>query len=255
MAREVAGAAASVLAGYFTRPARGVEAKTTPTDLVSDADKESERLLVDLIRERRPRDGILAEEGAAAESTSGFTWVVDPLDGTINFLYGIPIWCVSVAVVDEQGAVAGVVADPNRGETFWAARGEGAWCNATRISMRKSETIASSLVGTGFAYDASIRRAQAQVAARLLPSVRDVRRLGSAALDLCYLACGRIDCFYEAHMMEWDKAAGTLIVEEAGGRVGVLRAPAGEDHGVIAASPQLYDRFVRLLQDAGAAPG
>lgn len=255
LARSAGEVAASILSRYFGGPARGVATKSTPTDLVSDADRASERALVEWLERNRPDDGIVGEEGASARSGSGLTWIVDPLDGTVNFLYGIPIWCVSIAVADDKGPVAGVVADPNRDETFWAYRGGGAWCNEERISVGSTATLDSSLVGTGFAYDAVIREAQAAVAARLLPSVRDVRRLGSAALDLCYLAAGRIDCFYEAHMMEWDKAAGILIIEEAGGRVGTLRAPAGDDHGVLAAGPQLFEPFRDLLVSAGAEPG
>jgi myo-inositol-1(or 4)-monophosphatase len=233
--------AGELLLERFRGPARGVGSKSTPTDLVSDADRDSERLLIDSIAVARPRDGFLAEEGGSGDSTSGLRWVIDPLDGTVNFLYGIPLWTVSVAVEDPVGTIVGVVHDPNRSETFAAVRRRGAWLNEEPICVTRETAMARALIGTGFAYDSSTRDAQAQLVRRLLPVVRDIRRLGSAALDLCAVACGRIDGFYEAHMGPWDRAAGVLIVQEAGGVVSDLPPPRGDGTGVIAANWTLHN--------------
>jgi myo-inositol-1(or 4)-monophosphatase len=243
LAIRTAHQAGDLLLERFRGPASGVGTKSTPTDLVSDADRDSERLLIDLISAARPGDGFLAEEGGSGESASGLRWVIDPLDGTVNFLYGIPLWCVSVAAEDSAGTVVGVVHDPNRRETFAAGRGRGAWLNEEPIGVTQETAMAQALIGTGFAYDSSIRDVQAELVRRLLPVVRDIRRLGSAALDLCALACGRIDGFYEAHMGPWDRAAGVLIVQEAGGVVTDLPPPTGDGIGVIAANPVLHDEL------------
>jgi myo-inositol-1(or 4)-monophosphatase len=250
LALQAARVAGELLLDYFQAPAAGVSSKTSPTDLVSDADRSSERMLLDFIRGQRPNDGVLAEEGGARDSTSGYTWVLDPLDGTINFLYGIPVWSVSIAVEDSEGAVVGVVHDPSRNETFAAARGRGSTLNGTKIEVSDRDELASALVGTGFAYDAAARERQAEVVARVLPDVRDIRRAGSAALDLASVACGRLDGFYEANMEPWDKAAGVLLVREAGGTVSELAAPLAHlSPGVIAAGPRLHEALSGLVLD------
>lgn len=240
LATEAARAAGRLLLDRFERPARGVATKSTPTDLVSDADRESERLLVELVRSRRPDDGIISEEGEDGSSRSGLTWVIDPLDGTVNYLFGIPVWCVSIAVTDGSGALVGVVHDPNRDETFTAIRGGGAALDDKRATVSDRSDLSQALIGTGFAYDSAARAAQAQVLTRVLPSVRDVRRAGSAALDLAAVACGRLDGFYEAPMERWDRAAGVLLIEEAGGIVTDLQAPKDLSPGVIAGGPKLH---------------
>jgi myo-inositol-1(or 4)-monophosphatase len=231
----------------FRHPARDVGTKSSPTDLVSAADTDSEALLVDLISKERPHDGFVGEEGGAAESSSGYRWIIDPLDGTVNFLFGIPVWSVSIAVEDGTGTLAGVVHDPNRSETFSAARGQGARLNGAPIAVSRQDDLGRALIGTGFAYEAASRRAQAQVVARVLPRVRDIRRAGSAALDLCWVACGRFDGFYEAVMEVWDKAAGVLIATEAGGVVSELAGPSGTSHGVVAAGHRLHDQLKALV--------
>ena len=257
LAIRAAHRAGDLLLERFRGPASGVATKSTPTDLVSDADRDSERLLIDFISAARAGDGFLAEEGGSGESASGLRWVIDPLDGTVNFLYGIPLWCVSVAVEDPAGTVVGVVYDPNRSETFVAVRGQGAWLNEGPIGVTQETAMAQALIGTGFAYDSSIRDFQAELVRRLLPVVRDIRRLGSAALDLCALACGRIDGFYEAHMGPWDRAAGVLVVQEAGGVVSDLPPPTGDGIGVIAANAALHDslRDFILSPPSEARPG
>lgn len=239
--------ASDILLDYFEGPARGVDTKSSPTDLVSDADRVAEKFLVDFIRHERPEDGILAEEGAGRPSKSGLTWVVDPLDGTVNFLFGIPVWCVSVAIEDVRGGLAGVIYNPNSEELYAAERGQGATLNGEGINVSDRADLASALIGTGFSYDSEARSQQADLLRRVLPHVRDVRRAGSAAIDLATLACGRFDGFYEAPMEAWDKAAGVLIVTEAGGVVSELPAPKGLSPGVVAAGPALHDALRALV--------
>lgn len=247
IAIDAARRAGDLLLERFRTPARGIDTKSSPTDLVSDADRDAETLLVDAIVAARPGDGILAEEGGARESSSGVRWVVDPLDGTVNFLFRIPAWCVSVAAEDERGGVVGVIRDPNRDETFTTIRGEGAFLNGAAISVGRKTALADALIGTGFAYEARARAVQAQRLPRVLPAVRDIRRAGSAALDLASVACARLDGFFEAPMERWDQAAGTLLVREAGGVTSELRAPFGNSHGVIAANPILHEHLRRLV--------
>ena len=247
LAVEAAHAAGALLTDHFRKPAEGVTSKTTPTDLVSDADKASEDLLMDLIGAKRPDDGILSEEGAEGTSSSGLTWVVDPLDGTVNYLFGIPVWSVSIAVEDESGGLVGVVHNPNTDETFTAVRGAGALLNGKPIQVSRRTDLASALVGTGFAYDARARAVQADIATRVLPVARDIRRAGSAALDLASLACGRLDAFYEAPMEVWDKAAGVVLITEAGGVVSELPAPYDLSPGVVAANRELHDQLRSIV--------
>ncbi|HEV3472996.1 MAG TPA: inositol monophosphatase family protein [Actinomycetota bacterium] len=247
IARRAAISAGELLLERFEGPAAGVGSKTTPTDLVSDADRESEKLLVELISAARPEDGIVSEEGSREGSTSGLTWVIDPLDGTVNYLFRIPWWAVSIAVEDESGARAGVVLDPTRGDLFAAERGRGATLNGDPIEVSSRDDLSEALIGTGFAYDARARRQQAEIVTRVLPVARDIRRAGSAALDLASLACGRLDGFYEAPMERWDKAAGVLIAREAGAVVTDLPAPHGLSTGVIAANARLHERLSALV--------
>lgn len=247
LAVRAARGAGDLLMARFRHPAQDVATKSSPTDLVSKADKDSEAFLVDLISTERPADGLVGEEGGTGESSSGYRWIIDPLDGTVNYLFGIPVWSVSIAVEDSTGTVAGVVHDPNRSETFSAVRGQGARLNDTSVSVSRQGDLAQALVGTGFAYEAAARAAQAQVVARVLPQVRDIRRAGSAALDLCWLACGRFDGFYEAVMEVWDKGAGVLIATEAGAVVTELRAPMGTSHGVVGAGPLLHDKLRSIV--------
>jgi myo-inositol-1(or 4)-monophosphatase len=250
-----------------------VSTKSTPTDLVSEADLASERAIRELLARRRPHDGFLGEEGGHEQSSSGLSWVVDPLDGTVNFLFGIPQWCVSVAVADRHGTVAGAVYDPNRDELFSASRDgrptlvgprgeiELGGSRATDPTGRAGEhgggagshssgdgELATAMVATGFAYDAAVRAAQAQVLARLIPRVRDVRRFGSAALDLTWTAAGRYDAYFERTVKQWDIAAGALICERAGLRV--LELPVHEHlpWGILAARPALAEPLLELVE-------
>jgi myo-inositol-1(or 4)-monophosphatase len=200
----------------------GVATKTSVTDPVSEADRASERLIADRLASSRPDDGMLGEEGQAERAgSSGYRWVVDPLDGTVNFLYGRPTWCVSLACEDAEGAVLGVVHAPLLGETWTASRGGGArrHDDGRPLAVTDPSDLAACLVATGFSYDPLVRADQGAAVADLVPRVRDVRRDGSAALDLAWLAAGRVDGYVEAGLSPWDWAAGALLVTEAGGRV------------------------------------
>ena len=222
----------------FGGPAQGLSVKSSATDMVSDADREAEAAIVELLEAERPDDALVGEEGAGERGSSGRAWVIDPLDGTTNYLYGFPQWCVSVALEDGDGALAGVVHDPTRDETFCAARGEGAELNGEPIRVRDHDDLATALVATGFGYDPERRAAQADVLLRILPRVRDIRRAGAAALDLAWLAAGRLDGYYERGLNPWDWAAGSLLVTEAGGVVQPLQ---GEPFGIVAAGPRLVE--------------
>ena len=217
LAERAARAAGEVLLSYYGRPAEGVASKSSATDLVSDADREAERTIRELLESERPQDGLVAEEGSHAEAASGRRWVVDPLDGTINFLYGFPAWAVSVALEDADGALLGVVHSPIHRETFRAIRGEGACLGDRVLRVRPSGPLGRALVATGFSYEPERRALQAEVIGDLLPRARDIRRAGAAALDLAWVAAGRVDAFFERGLQHWDWAAGRLLVEEAGG--------------------------------------
>ena len=220
--------------------------------MVSDADRDAEALIRDLLATERPDDGLLGEEGSLDAGSSGRRWVVDPLDGTTNYLYRFPAWVVSIALEDgdtpargADGALVGVVHDPLRGETFAAARGRGALLDGRPIAVSGAERLDSALIGTGFGYAAERRAEQAEVAARVLPRVRDIRRAGAAALDLCMVACGRLDGYYERGLNAWDWSAGSLIASEAG--AAVLPLP-GEPFGLAAASPAIADELLALVR-------
>jgi myo-inositol-1(or 4)-monophosphatase len=254
---------------------RDVSSKSTPTDLVSEADLASERAIRALLATRRPEDGFVGEEGGSEQGTSGLEWVVDPLDGTVNFLFGIPQWCVSVAVRDAGGGtLAGAVYDPNRGELFTATRdgtarlsgggvdhlGAPAGDAAGVVSRagsgeeevlelrgsRRAE-LATAMVATGLAYDARVRAAQAKVLVRAIPRVRDIRRFGSAALDLCWTAAGRFDGYFERTVKPWDIAAGALVCERAG--LSVLELEEHEDlpYGILAAPSAIAGELLELV--------
>jgi myo-inositol-1(or 4)-monophosphatase len=244
LAERAARLAGRALLERYGEPARGVDSKSSDTDLVSDADREAERLITELLAAERPSDGLLAEEGSRAAAANGRRWIVDPLDGTINYLYGFPAWCVSVALEDGDGMAVGVVHDPLRSETHRAVRGGGAELNGERVRVRERDRLDQALVATGFGYRAERRVQQAEVVRRLLPQVRDVRRAGAAALDLAWLAAGRLDGYYERGLNPWDWAAGRLLVTEAGGATHEL---PGEPPGLVAAAPPLLAQLAELV--------
>jgi myo-inositol-1(or 4)-monophosphatase len=221
--------------------------KSSPTDVVTAADKAVEQLLVRAITEARPDDGLLGEEGSERSGSSGLRWVVDPIDGTVNYLYGIPQWAVSIGVEDSEGTVVGVVYDPVKDELWQAVRGQGSSLNGRPLSCTKVTDLGHTLVGTGFGYDQRARARQAMLMPTLLPAVRDVRRLGSGALDLCAVAAGRLDAYYEQGLSPWDLSAGRLIATEAGARVEGLRGQPASAALVVAAGPGVFDAFHDLL--------
>jgi myo-inositol-1(or 4)-monophosphatase len=239
-----------------------VQTKSSPTDVVTEMDRRSEALITSRIRAHRPADAVLGEEGgqtaggpagdgSEAGRPSRVRWVVDPLDGTVNYLYGLPDWCVSIAAEVDGAVVAGVVEVPRRGETFTAVAGHGAWLRRgeARLALRCSAAVplGQALIGTGFGYDAGRRQIQGEVVAALLPYVRDIRRAGSAAVDLCSVAAGRLDAFYERGLNYWDFAAGGLIAREAGATVGGLAGRPESTSLTVAAGPGLYQELEAFL--------
>ena len=247
LAVDAARGAGDLLRERLRGPLSGVETKATPTDVVTDADRDSEELILSRLTGARPADGVISEEGDERPSSTGVVWFVDPLDGTVNYLFGIPLWAVSISARDEDGWLVGVTHDPMRDETFAALRHGGSTLDGRPIRVSDASDPATAMIGTGFSYDADARRLQAERLVHVLPHVRDIRRAGSAALDLAWLACGRLDGFYEAPMKPWDRAAGELLVVEAGGVVSPLAAPVGDDEGVIAAGPRLHPALRELV--------
>jgi myo-inositol-1(or 4)-monophosphatase len=247
LAEAVAREAGALLLELAQTPRSGVGSKTSDTDMVSDADRLSEKLIVDRIASTRPDDEIVGEEGSHRAGSSGVRWTIDPLDGTTNFLFGIPQWSVSVACEDGDGLLAGAVFAPASGELFSAARGGKAMLNGSRINVSERADLSDALVGTGFSYFPEERAVQAAMLRRILPAVRDIRRPGSCALDLCWTAAGRYDAFYEVPTMPWDWKAGALIVGEAGGVVSELPAIGPGGPGIIAARRGLHDELLGVV--------
>jgi myo-inositol-1(or 4)-monophosphatase len=229
-----------------------VETKTSSTDMVSEMDRAAERLIVDELRSARPNDAIVGEEGANDDGTSGVCWVVDPIDGTTNYLYGLHGFAVSIAAELDGTTVAGVVNVPMHQEIFTATLGAGARRNGDAISVTAIEDPSMALVATGFSYEPGRRRRQAIVLQRVLPAVRDLRRLGAASVDLCAVACGRVDGYYERGLQPWDYAAGALVATEAGALVGDLDGGPASGEFTLAANPVLWPKLAWMLDDAGA---
>ena len=248
IAEAVAREAGRQLRDAFAGPLVNVTAKSSPTDLVSEADHAAERLIRERLSSARPGDGFLGEEGGDDQGTTGVRWVVDPLDGTINFLFGIPQWAVSIACEDADGTLAGVIYDPMRDELWSALRDGPPLLDGREITASTRDDLATAMVATGFGYDADVRRVQAEAAARLLPRVRDIRRFGSAALDLAWTAAGRYDAFYERGLNHWDRAAGELLCIRAGLAVRELEPSAPAAGGVLVAPPALIDELELLVR-------
>ena len=250
-----------------------IDTKSSPTDVVTEMDRRSEALITEWIRAIRPGDTVLGEEGGqtlgglesdAAGDQARVRWVVDPLDGTVNYLYGLPDWAVSIAAEVDGTILAGVVEVPRYGETFTAVAGQGAWLHRSGdsqagIPLRCTSGVAlgQALVGTGFGYDSARRQVQGEVVAALLPQVRDIRRGGSAAVDLCSVAAGRLDAFFERGLNYWDYAAGGLIAREAGALVGGLSGRPESTAMTVAADLGLFrhlDAFLTRLDPERDAP-
>jgi myo-inositol-1(or 4)-monophosphatase len=262
IARDAAHRAGRLLRDGRPEDLGTLHTKSSPVDVVTEMDIAAEKLIVETITEQRPEDGILGEEGADREGSSGIRWVIDPLDGTVNYLYGLPAWSVSIAAEDAAGGLVGVVEVPMRGEVFHAVRGGGAFLTAEGFGAspgkrpircrRPAPPIEQALVSTGFGYLVERRRNQAAVARTLIPHVRDIRRGGSAALDLCDVAAGRLDASYERGLNPWDLAAGVVIAREAGARVEGRRGAEPSLELAIAAVPDLFDQLHEILDELGA---
>ena len=251
LAAEVATRAGQFL--LHERPANlETEEKSSPTDPVTVMDTESERMIVDALRAARPSDAFLGEEGGAQHGASGVRWLIDPIDGTVNYAYALPHWSVSIAAEVNGMVVAGVVVDPAIGETWTAVRGGGSFCNGERVTCSTETRLDHALAGTGFGYTLPMRTRQAEVIRSVLPRIRDIRRVGSCAVDLCWTACGRFDVFFEQGPNIYDFAAGGLVATEAGVQLGGLNGKPPGPAMVVAAPPALFGPLHDLLAELRA---
>lgn len=247
-------------AGEFARDGRRrglerVDTKTTPTDMVTFYDGASESLIIERILTARPEDGFVGEEGSTRTGSSGITWIVDPIDGTTNFLYDLPTWAISIAATDDVGPLIGVVHAPALGETFTAIRGVGSWRNGEPIECSRTEDLSVALVATGFSYAASDRVRQARRVERMIDQIRDIRRFGAAAIDLCFVACGRFDAYFEEGLHPWDVAAGGLVAAEAGCVLSDFSGGPLRPAQTFAATPGIADDLRALIARASESLG
>jgi len=229
-----------------------VTQKSSRVDFATQMDKNSESMIVDLILGKRPQDGIVGEEGSTRVSESGITWVIDPLDGTVNYFYGLPGWNVSIAARDEGGEVVGVVYAPTINKIWTAQRGRGAFCNSQPINCNDPVDLSLALVATGLSYQLEVRKRQAAVLGQLIPQIRDLRRNGAAAVDLCFVAMGAIDGYFEYGLQEWDFAAGGLIAREAGALVTNLAGSTPDSSMVVAAGATLHAQLLSEIRGSWA---
>jgi fructose-1,6-bisphosphatase/inositol monophosphatase family enzyme len=256
--QELCGIAASLAreAGRMVRDGRthGIgqtSSKSSDTDMVTEFDRASERLIVQRLQRLRPDDAIVGEEGTDTNGSSGVRWLIDPIDGTTNFLYGLPGYNVSIAARSDEGTQVGAVYVPATDELFTAIRGGGARLDGAPIHCSTTASLRHALVGTGFSYLPERREAQAARVARLIGRVRDIRRSGAAAYDLCCVAAGRLDVYYEQWLGPWDLAAGELIAAEAGCRTGSFAGGPVEPSNVLVSNPTLFQPMIDLLRDSG----
>lgn len=257
LAREIAREAGELAKRRRAEGVAVAASKSSLADIVTEADREVEALIRLRVAEARPEDGFLGEESDATGGSSGLTWVVDPIDGTVNYAFGVPIYSVSIAVTDGTDprswrVKAGAVFAPGLGELFSAAEGEGAWLGDERLAVT-TDVSAGALIGTGFGYNPDTHASDLATVGRVMPLARDLRRMGSAAIDLAYVAAGRLDAFYERGLNPWDMAAGSLLVTEAGGMTG-WREPDRWGRGMfLAAGPVVFDRLDAAIASDGAA--
>ena len=232
----------------MNRPASwDLTVKSTAIDIATQMDHASEKLIVEAILSARPNDGIIGEEGADREGSSGLTWVIDPIDGTVNYFYGLPGWNISIGVKDSQGVLVGVVHSPTFNSTWHAVRGGGAFLNNEKIECNNPVELDKALIATGFAYEVKDRENQIEIIDQLIPKIRDIRRMGAAATDLCCVASGMVDGYIETGLKEWDLAAGSLIAREAGAVVSVQIWRGMEL--TIAAGPALFEQISRAIPE------
>ena len=253
IASELAQAAGDMALAGRKAGLRNVQTKSTATDMVTEFDRASEKLIVEGLRERRPLDAIVGEEGASVTGTSGITWYIDPIDGTTNFLYDLPAWAVSIGAQDSNGPLAGVVYVPALGEMFSATRGGGAFLNNSPIRCNSISDISQALVCTGFSYSSDQRTIQANRVAQFIHQIRDIRRAGAAAIDLCFVACGRIDAYFEENLHQWDISAGILIAHEAGCRSGDFSGNTARPEEILTSAPALFNGLSQLIMAASSA--
>jgi myo-inositol-1(or 4)-monophosphatase len=260
VAQEAARAAGDLILAGRRERVEVHATKTSPQDVVTAMDLAAEDLLRQMLSARRPHDGILGEEHGFTPGTSGITWVLDPIDGTVNYLYGLPGYAVLVAAVVDEGVpdpatwtvLASCVHAPQLGRTWTAARGVGAWRDGEQLQVEASESLAQSLLGTGFGYREEVRADQGRVIAQLLPAVRDIRRQGSAGLDLCLVADGSLDLYFERGLNPWDLAAGQLVAAEAGAVVTGLRGSPAGSAMTVAGHQDRIGQLVTILEDLDA---
>jgi myo-inositol-1(or 4)-monophosphatase len=229
-----------------------VDTKSTLTDMVTEFDRASERLIVDGLRARRPHDSIVGEEGATHQGDSGLTWFIDPIDGTTNFYFDLPMWAVSIGVTDTKGPLAGVVYVPALRELFSGSRGGGAHLNGQPITVRDNDRLSDALVCTGFSYSADARVRQSRRIPGMVDKVRDLRRFGAAAIDLCFVAAGRLDAYFEENLHMWDLVAGQVIATEAGAVVSDFSGNSVRPEEVMASTPAIHRELVALLASVQA---
>jgi myo-inositol-1(or 4)-monophosphatase len=247
LALEVGAAAAALIIEGRASGLANVTSKSTVTDMVTEYDRLSEALIVERLTVARPDDGLVGEEGADRRGSSGIDWLIDPIDGTTNFLYGLPGFAVSIAARDPDGPLVGVVVVPSTGETYYAHRGGGAFCNGAPIRCSNTTDLGHALVATGFSYHPERRRAQAARLAAIIDRIRDVRRIGAAAPDLCYTAAGRVDAYFEEYLNPWDLAAGEVIAREAGCLVASIDGGPVHPGSVLVATPAIFGPLVELI--------
>lgn len=225
----------------------GIRTKSSPTDMVTEWDTRAESLIRTRLAEIRPHDAVIGEESDPTTGSSGITWVVDPIDGTTNFAYGLPAYTISIAASTAEGPIAAAVHVPETREMFVAASGHGAWSNGRPLQCSPQTSLALALVGTGFSYDPTVRREQLEIVAARGPRVRDIRRMGAASLDLCAVAAGRLDAYWERNLQPWDVAAGILIAREAGAIVTDFAGGPVTGGDVVASSPGIHADLIALL--------
>jgi myo-inositol-1(or 4)-monophosphatase len=250
VAEDLARRAGEMALAGRKRGLQDVSTKTSRTDMVTEYDKASEELIYAGLRASRPLDSIVGEEGASHSGTNDITWFIDPIDGTSNFLYDIPLWAVSIGARQKGAAIAGAVYVAAAGEMFTATRGGGAHLNGTPISCNLEARLETALVATGFSYAPESRPIQANRVAKMIGRIRDIRRFGAAAVDMCYVACGRLDGYFEENLHEWDIAAGDLIAREAGCRTGDFRGGPIRPAETMTASPAIFEALGRLIVES-----
>ena len=227
-----------------------VGTKSTDTDMVTKYDRESESMIVAALRAARPNDSIIGEEGTGHRGSSGVEWHIDPIDGTTSFMYGLPTWCVSVGARDEEGGLVGAVYVPDLDEMFAARRGGGATLNDKAISCTSQSDVSKALVSTGFSYSPAQRTVQSSRVSEFIHRIRDVRRMGAAAVDICFVACGRLDAYFEENLHSWDVLAAELIAREAGARSGDFGGGPLRPAEVLVAAPGVFDELSAMLVSA-----